>query len=555
MRRPQSAFIAPVQFRLSLRSIAARSVVPRRARHGLSRVVCMSSIERTPFSATPAASAQQHSDTKRAQECITAFLKQMQETHTALQGRRPPALTSIVPLLSAFKELCLLVQAPLDRSLPGMSYLDRAIALAKEETTSPRELARLLKPNGRLRTLCGAAMAALSQARSSSENASVDEDTPEPLRAARAVVIRHSSLRLRGLAERRNPAWRALMWEAMRAHPAVSSLPETASLHVTRSEQLCLLRQDGQAFVRSREVFPLHADNIWRLLGFAEDEAIAKLGETVPPNCRGHRHALEGWQAFFGGARGQGDAFRELYRVSHVPNVMLSYLAAAKEAFDTELDVRARWASPVQVRETGLVVAPLISGGALAASPIGWVLRRRKEDFWAWAEREDGVLLAHTEMVFRSDGTGYEFGVARPRTKLDAVSFLEAQVSMLVCGEEFRRADVVWHGVLGGTRTFRVERDEKLLQLVVRGVGRFCERFVGEKPRPPERGFQTGEEFDELVERVGQGCESARCVYDVMADVDEMRLEEWREGMGDWVRRKNEMPFLHAKRKRDEVCE
>ena len=481
---------------------------------------------------------------------LALFLKQLRTVHADLQSGHPPDYPFIEEVLLSLKKECLAIQGNVGRSLPGMSHLDRTIEAVRDESTTSQQLARLLRPTGALRTLCGAATAAHRQFQNSVESGALDVEAPASLRAAHDVVAWHASLRLRRSAKLRNASWRALQWEAMRAHPSFVELPETAALHVETPDQLQLLSQDGKAFALSRSLFPIRADTIWKVLGFGEDDVASKLGDLMPQTHRGHKHVLEMWQSFFQEGSGKKPSFAEEYHKNHIPNAILSYLVASKDKFDQEFSGRAQWIFPIQIREMGLAVGKVGGGQIIAAAPIGRVLRRRKEDYWAWGRQGDALVLVHTEMPFSGSGSGCDFGVLKPRRRLDVVSFLEAQMSMLVCGEQYRAADVVWHSVLGGTRTFRVNRDEKMLEVVVDEVEAFCERFVGERPRPPERGFAEGRLHDELVEMVRVGCAGVEVVDEVAAEVDEMRMERYREGMRDWDRGSRERPFWRAKRER-----
>lgn len=545
------SFVSSLGAGLAAKRSACRSPLCRRPARRNVPFTCMANFPRSQSAPRTSLSQSESLQTEKAEDFVDVFLKQLRDTHTALQGRNPPAADSIEQWLRCFKDRCLEVQANLDRTLPGMSHLDRTISATRGETAKPRELARLLQPTGPLRTLCGALITARSQAHDLFIESSPSVDIPVPLRAARGVVARYASFRPRGPAVLRNAAWRSLPWEAMRAHPSVIELPEPAGLHISSVRHLSKLQQNSEAFTRSRKMFPLRADTVWRVLGLGEEDAIERFGDAIPSVCRGHRHALEAWQAFFDDGSACDAGFDEAYQIAHIPNAVLSYLAAAKEDFDEVFRGRASWASPVRMREAGLFVRELENAETVMANPLGTILRRRKEDFWAWASNEDMILLAKSEMVFSADGPGWEFGVEKPRERVGIISFLEAQLSMLVCGEQYRIADVIWHGVVSGTKTFRVERDDELLHLVERGIESFCRRFVWDSAQPPEKGFHVGKEFDELEKRMKEEYGKVRMVYEVGADVDEMRIEGYRETMSDWERRKLEMPFLRAKKGRE----
>ena len=91
----------------------------------------------------------------------------------------------------------------------------------------------------------------------------------------------------------------------------------------------------------------------------------------------------------------------------------------------------------------------------------------------------DALVLVQTEMPFFGSGSGCDSGVLKPRRRLVVVSFPEAQMSMLVCGGQYRAAEMVWHSVLEGTRRFRVNRDEKMLEVVVDEVEAFLRGLWG----------------------------------------------------------------------------
>lgn len=320
-------------------------------------------------------------------------------------------------------------------------------------------------------------------------------------------------------------------------------LPPAATRSVSHYEHLAALRQDSDAFAASQRVVLFHAATAWRLLGYGEESAAEQLGELLPPECVGHKHALAGWRALLGGGdSGSADEFDRRFATLQVPNALISYLEAEQAWFDGITEVR--WAPALRMHECGLVFRVCEGFGVVGCAPVGKVERRVEEDFWGWSMFPDRAVIAKTESVYKKDGTVAEFKVVKPRARLDAVSFVEAQVTMVACGDAIKSVDVVWHSIMGGMRTFRVKRDDDFITLLGEHVAKFREKYAGKKPRPPPAGFQAGGLFDKITELVVAGCENAECVHNVTALVDELRVGPFRRRTPDKFKSRNERVFL-----------
>lgn len=482
------------------------------------------------------------SELSSLQQTLPTYFRDIKSLHTKLQATNPPPISSIVSLLSPLHDAAIRLQATLNHPLTHLNHLTTLLAFAQSSSLTARDLFPLLSPTSHLRDLLTELSLVVSALLRCAElDIDIANASPLDLLEADRALHRYRPVRRRHSASLRNPHFCCVPWPALRSHRLFIQLPPVASTTVTEPTHLVTLRQDSEAFAASRRVIPLLASTIWRLLGFGEDGVAHILRELLPPECAGHEHVLAGWRALLGGGH-SADEFERRFDMLHVPNAVISYLEAEQAWFDGVSEVPR--APVLRIRECGLVVGVCDGFGVIGCTPLGRVQRRLEEDFWGWSKFEDRVVIAKTESVYKVNGTAAEFQVMEPRMNLDALSYVEAQVTMLVCGEVIKSVDVVWHGIMGGMRTFRVKRDDAFIALLDEYVAGFREKFAGKKPRPPPAGFHVGELFDRITESVIAGCRKAECVHHVTALLDELRVSRFRRSTPKKFKRWNERMFL-----------
>eukprot|EP00177_Eucheuma_denticulatum_P003574 GFKZ01006474.1.p1 GENE.GFKZ01006474.1~~GFKZ01006474.1.p1 ORF type:complete len:578 (-),score=75.33 GFKZ01006474.1:316-2049(-) len=464
------------------------------------------------------------------QRKIPKYFYEMKNLCTALLDDNPPCTAEIRPVIHQVNNAALQLQAHTKRPFPGYREFTEVLTNLDASYYHPHFVAYLMSldgPTGKLFSSMYLMTSALVRHSQLDVPVKFDDYPPRHLVDTLDTLDHFTGVKIPGLTRLCNCYWLCVPWNALRAHQLFKYLPEVGSAEVERVESLSLLRQDSEAFMAAYDAIPLHASSVWRILGFGEKEAASKFGEWLPNEYVGHGHALAGWRALLGGDGEAGDGFERRFEHLHVPNAIVSYLEAMQEWFKGVGLVS--YAPAVRVFERGLHVRVLKGFGVVGSSAVGRVLRRREEDFWGWAERTEGCVIGKTERVYRRTGKEASFAVVGARRKLDVVSFVEAQITMLVQGEDIRWVDVVWHGVLGGMSTFRVLRDEEFLRCAGEFAEEFQRKFTGQTPRPPPAGFQAGALFERLADRAVLGCQKAERMFNVDRVVDELRVGLWRQ--------------------------
>lgn len=347
---------------------------------------------------------------------------------------------------------------------------------------------------------------------------------------------------LSGSVKRRNAFFLGIPYKYLRAHEAFHALPTSLNMRIDGRESLTSLRQDCRPFEAVWQTLPLYANEVWPLLGFGEANPIAL---CLPPHCRGHAQALNAWQRlFYPTTRVKKRSFNQRFVREHVGNASLSYISAERTRWHHLARVAPPWCEAVQLLETGCYVSK-VAPIPLAAAPVARVARRNEDDFWMWAPI-DTILIAKTEHMYSQFSAG-ECRLKSPqvRSELDLLSWIEAQFSMLCCGENIRFADVVWYATLGGSSVFRVKRDDAFLRAGLQALERFIIQFV-EAGCPPHSGFERGCLFSSMAQRIKVRSETTdRLSYD-NGHVAETRLMPWRRRMNDWEQKRSQNRFFQV---------
>lgn len=489
------------------------------------------------------------------QRKIPTYFFELKNLRAALLDDSPPCAAEIRPVLHRVNTAALQLQAHMKRPFPGYRDFTEVLTNLDASYYHPHFVAYLMSldgPTGKLFSHMFLMTTALVRHSKLDVPVKFDDYPPRHLVNTLDTLDHFTDVEIPGLARLCNCYWLCVPWDALRAHQLFKYLPEVGSAEVEHVESLSRLRQDSEAYFTARDTIPLHASSVWRILGFGEEEAARKFGEWLPGEYVGHGHVLTGWRALLGGDGEDGDVFEQRFAHLHMPNAIISYMDAMQEWFKGVGLVS--YAPAVKVFERGLHVEVLEGFGVIGSSAVGRVLRRREEDFWGWAKRADVCVIGKTEKVYRRTGKDASFEVVDARGKLDVVSFVEAQMTMLVQGEDIEWVDVVWHGVLGGMRTFRVRRDRAFLGLAREFVADFRRKFAGQTPRPPAAGFQAGALFERLADRAVLGCRQAERIFDVDRVVDELRVGIWRQRFTpEKFRKSNSRAFLRDFARDDDV--
>lgn len=333
-----------------------------------------------------------------------------------------------------------------------------------------------------------------------------------------------------GYINRRNAFYNAIPWPILRANTVFNSLEIPGNVTITSKKSLSCLRQDRKPFEYAYNSLPIHAHNIYLLLGFAENNAISKQLER---KYRGHVHTLEIWKHIYN-TKMVKKHFEPRFRHLHIPNAALLYIHSEEQRWkqmalnDPTAPPRCQ---PIILYETGLHVHTN-SSVPIAASPAALVRRRKKDDFWMWGH-VDTVLICDVDSPFtvtspkrcrvRKEAVGSELSI---------LQWVEAQYTMLCAGERILFANVVRYANDGGICVFCVRRNDHFIVSGLKVIEKFL-TFV-EDGYPPPASFEKGDAFDQIVEMVFKGVEEMQLLVKIDAEEEERVLKRWKEMMNEW---------------------
>lgn len=484
-------------------------------------------------------------DEMRNLEKRVPILKQkLKDLHRQLMMEEVPSEGEVVSSLLMVQNAVLQLEACLKTSLPGIRELRDAIKNTSGPHFHPLVTADLISPDGpmgRLMDALATGVSALIQ--SAEDNFDLGDFSPEEFLDARRALQQFTSAKRSAGVESRNWYWRCVSWDALRSHRLYCHLSLDGTFPIRTLEDLERVRQDGSTFKAAIQKIPLTASTVWKVLGFGEVGALKHVSISLPREYTGHKHVLAGWRALLGGTE-EFNEFTDKFSLYHTPNAMISYLDAMQNWFNDKS--KLPWAPVMAVSEIGLKVRYHEGIGLIGCSPVGMVRERLQNDFWGWAPRVSGAVIVRTENVYRVKNGIAEFKIRRARIKLDVLSYIEAQMTMLVCGEHVEWVDVVCHGILGGTRTFRVSRDEVFLDIVQVFIADFRKKYVLDpKPPPPQFHLQNEDLFKYIVDRTIIGCTTSQITLEVDALLDELRISRYRRLTPSKYLIANERPFTY----------
>mmetsp|Transcript_13447 Transcript_13447/g.27444 ORF Transcript_13447/g.27444 Transcript_13447/m.27444 type:complete len:478 (-) Transcript_13447:26-1459(-) len=277
--------------------------------------------------------------------------------------------------------------------------------------------------------------------------------------------------------------------EELRSHPQFLSLPSIDDVIIRSAKDFQRLRQDTDAWRDARKVSQVSASTVWKILGFAEEQAACKLGIAKNSSMIDHEISISAWKRacdvdfeedFSDVAR-----FRMDWGVCHEPRAIHSLLCTSSGR-----------AGLLQVVETGMhllddqSVLPAGLGlsdlPVISASPDGFI-RTRLDLLSPWSSPE--VIEVKCRCPYQPVGTGWVKKKLPPQSAVQPHQFAQIQFQLLCTNADL--GYLVSFVSPDAWRMLSVPRNDTWLDLALSFIHEYYQRFILPKTPPPVDYFNS----------------------------------------------------------------